>query len=210
MSNLKDLLLHEFSHNIRGGIYSYVQKALAYHSNKIEGSTLTEEHTESLFETGLLYADDTTFKAKDIEEAQGHFMMFNYMLKTLEQPLSIELIKQFHLQLKQGVFEDRANGYAIGDFKKRPNRVGNVTTAKPDEVQNKMEELIANYTMSDKTIDTLLDFHVKFETIHPFQDGNGRVGRLILFRECLKNNIIPIIIKYEFKQKYNVTIICSI
>ena len=187
----------------RSGIYAYTQRALAYNSNKIEGSTLTEEQTASLFDTGMLPVNDDYYRAKDVEEMNGHFLMFNKMIDTLEEPLSIDLIKTFHYELKSGVFEDRANGYAIGDFKKRPNMIGMYETVLPKDVPTKMEELLEWYHSQPlKDLSYMAEFHAKYEVIHPFQDGNGRTGRLILFRECLKSNLIPLVIEDKYRTKY--------
>ena len=187
----------------RSGIYAYTQRALAYNSNKIEGSTLTEEQTASLFDTGMLPVNDDYYRAKDVEEMNGHFLMFNKMIDTLEEPLSIDLIKAFHYELKSGVFEDRANGYAIGDFKKRPNMIGIYETVLPKEVPSKMESLLEWYhSLPQKNLSYLAEFHAKYESIHPFQDGNGRTGRLILFRECLKEDLIPFVIEDQLRPKY--------
>ena len=163
----------------RSGVYAYTQRLLAYNSNKIEGSTLTEEQTASLFDNGTLPKSDDYYRAKDVEEMNGHFLMFNKMLDTLEESLTQDLIKQFHYELKSGVFEDRANGYAIGDYKQRPNMIGMYQTVRPEA-----------------------EFHAKYESIHPFQDGNGRTGRLILFRECLKNGIVPVVIEDACRNEY--------
>lgn len=181
--------------NDRSGIYAYTQRLLAFNSNKIEGSTLTEEQTTSLFDTGTLPRSDDFYRAKDVEEMNGHFLMFNKMLDTLEQPLSQELIKLFHFELKSGVFEDRANGYAIGDYKKRPNIIGMYPTVKPSEVAIEMEKLLNWYLEQNVNLAVLAELHARYENIHPFQDGNGRTGRLILFRECLKHNLIPFVIE---------------
>lgn len=186
----------------RSGVYGYTQRLLAYNSNKIEGSTLTEEQTASLFDTGILPKSDDYYRAKDVEEMNGHFLMFNKMLDTLEQPLTQELIKQFHYELKSGVFEDRANGYAIGDYKKRPNMIGLYQTVKPDCVQEEINKLLLWYQNQNIDILVLAEFHAKYENIHPFQDGNGRTGRLIVFRECLKNRITPLIIEDENRYEY--------
>lgn len=129
----------EWKRRDRSGIYGLTQRLLAYNSNKIEGSTLTEEQTASLFDTGTLPKSDDYYRAKDVEEMNGHFLMFNKMLETIDQPLSQELIKQFHYELKSGVFEDRANGYAIGDYKKRPNIVGMYETVLPSKFRKKWE-----------------------------------------------------------------------
>lgn len=186
----------------RSGVYAYTQRLLAYNSNKIEGSTLTEEQTASLFDQGTLPKSDDYYRAKDVEEMNGHFLMFHKMLDTLDEPLSGELIKQFHYELKSGVFEDRANGYAIGEYKKRPNMIGIYQTVKPDDVEQEMNLLMDWYNHQDVNISTLAEFHARYESIHPFQDGNGRTGRLILFRECLKNEIVPIIIEDANRNEY--------
>lgn len=187
----------------RSGVYGYTQRLLAYNSNKIEGSTLTEEQTASLFDNGTLPKSDDYYRAKDVEEMNGHFLMFNKMLDTLKQPLSQELIKQFHYELKSGVFEDRANGYAIGDYKRRANMIGVYTTTKPDEVGKEIAELL-NWYLCQEVVDlfVLAEFHARYEMIHPFQDGNGRTGRLIIFRECLKNGMIPVVIEDINRNEY--------
>lgn len=187
----------------RSGIYAYTQREMAYNSNKIEGSTLNEEQTASLFDTGMLPISDNYYRAKDVEETNGHFLMFNKMIDTLEEDLSESLIKSFHYELKSGVFEDRANGYAIGDYKKRPNMVGMYETALPKEVPEKMKELLLWYHgLADKTLELQAVFHARYGAIHPFQDGNGRTGRLILFRECLKAGLTPVIIEDMFRMEY--------
>lgn len=186
----------------RSGVYAYTQKLLAYNSNKIEGSTLTEEQTASLFDTGYLPKSNDYYRAKDVEEMNGHFLMFNKMLDTLEQPLNQELIKEFHYELKSGVFEDRANGYAIGDYKKRPNMIGMYQTVSPSEVAERMTELLDWYFTQKVNLEVLAEFHMKYESIHPFQDGNGRTGRLIVFRECLRNGLVPLIIEDRNRNRY--------
>ncbi len=186
----------------RSGVYAYTQRLLAYNSNKIEGSTLTEEQTASLFDNGTLPKADDYYRAKDVEEMNGHFLMFNKMLDTLSEPLSQELIKQFHYELKSGVFEDRANGYAIGDYKKRPNMIGMYQTTRPEDVAQEMYLLVDWYNNQSVNISILAEFHVRYESIHPFQDGNGRTGRLIIFRECLKNGIVPVVIQDANRNMY--------
>lgn len=187
----------------RSGVYAYTQRAMAYNSNKIEGSTLTPEQTASLFDNGTLPQSDDYYRAKDVEEMNGHFLMFNYMLDTLEENLSPELIKHFHYELKSGVFEDRANGYAIGEYKKRPNMVGMYRTTLPGDVENDMNELLEWYRSQDKTMETLAEFHARYESIHPFQDGNGRTGRMILFRESLKSlEAYPFIVLDKNRSQY--------
>lgn len=186
----------------RSGIYAYTQRLLAYNSNKIEGSTLTEEQTASLFDNGTLPKSDDYYRAKDVEEMNGHFLMFNKMLDTFDESLTQELIKQFHYELKSGVFEDRANGYAIGDYKKRPNMIGMYQTVRPENVKTEMEVLIKWYDNQKIDVVVLAEFHARYEGIHPFQDGNGRTGRVILFRECLKNEIMPIVIEDANRNEY--------
>lgn len=186
----------------RSGVYAYTQRLLAYNSNKIEGSTLTEEQTASLFDNGILPKSDDYYRAKDVEEMNGHFLMFNKMLDTLDEPLTQELIKIFHYELKSGVFEDRANGYAIGDYKQRPNMIGMYQTVRPEDVEKEMNVLMEWYFRQKANISVLAEFHARYESIHPFQDGNGRTGRLILFRECLKNGVVPVVIEDANRNEY--------
>lgn len=145
---------------------------------------------------------DDYYRAKDVEEMNGHFLMFNKMLDTLCEPLTQELIKQFHYELKSGVFEDRANGYVIGDYKHRPNMIGIYQTIRPENVEKEMNVLMGWYFRQKVNISVLAEFHTRYESIHPFQDGNGRTGRLILFRECLKNGIVPVVIEDVNRNEY--------
>ena len=186
----------------RSGVYAYTQRLLAYNSNKIEGSTLTEEQTASLFDNGTLPISDDYYRAKDVEEMNGHFLMFNKMLDTLDELLTQELIKQFHYELKSGVFEDRANGYTIGDYKQCPNMIGMYQTVRPENVAREMCLLMDWYGNQEVNISVLAEFYARYESIHPFQDGNGRTGRLILFRECLKNGIVPVVIEDANRNEY--------
>lgn len=205
VEQLKQRILIEFRKQDRSGVYGFTQRSMAYNSNRIEGSTLTEDQTASLFDTGTFYSDnsDDIFRAKDVEEMNGHFKMFNYMLKHIGEPLSAEIIKGMHKNLKEGVFEDLANGYAVGDWKKRKNVVGNVVTALPQEVPDRIRSLLEMYNSKDNiTIKDIAEFHVSFETIHPFQDGNGRVGRMIILKQCLDSNIMPIVIRDSKKAQY--------
>ena len=207
MENYKDWLIERFiierKRFDRSGVYAYTQRVMAYNSNKIEGSALTPEQTASLFDNGTLPQNDSFYRAKDVEEMNGHFLMFNYMLDTINEDLTEELIKRFHYELKSGVFEDRANGYAIGEYKKRPNMVGMYKTVLPDEVATEMASLLEWYCKQEKDLNTMAEFHARYEMIHPFQDGNGRTGRMILFRECLKNEgISPFIILDENREIY--------
>ena len=173
---LVELLLQRFmiesEKNDRSGIYAYTQRKLAYNSNKIEGSTLTEKQTASIFETGTIAADGTIFRTKDIEEMTGHFTMFNHMLKTYEQEISQSLIRSYHYHLKAGVFEDMANGYPIGEYKNRMNIVSDIETSLPGCVEEDMQELLDIYNEKENhSIEDIAEFHAKFEKIHPFQDG---------------------------------------
>ena len=186
----------------RSGVYAFTQRLLAYNSNKIEGSTLTEEQTASLFDNGTLPKSDDYYRAKDVEEMNGHFLMFNKMLDTLDEPLTQELIKKFHYELKSGVFEDRANGYAIGDYKQCPKMSGMYQTVRPEDVEKEMNVLMEWYFRQKANISVLAEFHARYESIHPFQDGNGRTGRLILFRECLKNGVVPVVIEDANRNEY--------
>lgn len=205
MNNDALIWVLKLEHSIkdRSGIYGYTQRTMAYNSNRIEGSTLTEEQTAALFEEGYLPASEEFYKAKDIEEMNGHFLMFNKMISCLGEFLSEEMIKSFHYELKAGVFEDRANGYAIGDYKKRTNTVGGLKVANPSEVAEQMKDLLSWYKMQEKvSLATLAELHAKYELIHPFQDGNGRTGRIILFKECLERDIMPFIIHNENRIQY--------
>lgn len=200
---LKKQLKKEFSVHDRKGVYAYTQKIMAYNSNRIEGSTLTSEQTASLFDTGSLVGDSNEiYRAKDIEEMTGHFKMFNEVIKSLNKPLTIEMIKSFHFQLKAGVFEDYANGYPVGEFKKYKNHVSDIETELPENIPDKIAELIHKYEKSDKTLKDIVVFHAEYEHIHPFQDGNGRTGRAIMLKQCLDANIIPIIIRDDEKLLY--------
>lgn len=192
----------EYQSEVRNGIYGYISRTLAYNSNKIEGSNLTEDQTSTLFDYGWLSSENEAYITKDIEEMQGHFFMFNHMLETINEPLTEDLIKRFHYELKIGVFEDKANGYAIGEYKKRPNIISHFETTLPNEVSKEIKELLLWYQNIPKTLENLTIFHAKYEQIHPFQDGNGRTGRIILFRETLMNNIKPFIIENKYKSQY--------
>ena len=200
--NLLERFKIEHTKRDRSGVYGFTQRLLAYNSNKIEGSTLTEEQTASLFDTGILPKTDDYYRAKDVEEMNGHFLMFNKMLDTLDVALDQQIIKSFHFELKSGVFEDRANGYAIGDYKKRPNMIGIHQTTLPSQVPEAMTELLNWYHAQDVSLKTLAEFHARYEIIHPFQDGTGRTGRIILFRECLRHDISPFIIEDTNRPEY--------
>lgn len=203
VAKLKKQILKEFNLQDRKGVYAYTQKNMAYNSNKIEGSTLTSEQTASLFDTGTLYSsEDTSYRAKDIEEMNGHFKMFNEVLKTLDEPITADMIKSFHFQLKTGVFEDYANGYPVGEFKNKANQVSDIVTELPANIPNRITELISRFSNKEMSLRDIAIFHAEYEHIHPFQDGNGRTGRAIILKQCLEHNIIPVIITNDDKLKY--------
>lgn len=203
VSLLKERFRIEMENNDRSGVYALTQRKMAYNSNRIEGSTLTEKQTASIFETGTIRADGSIFRTKDVEEMTGHFTMFNYMLQTCEEPLNEELIKDYHHRLKAGVFEDIANGYPIGEYKNRKNMVSDITTSMPECVEDDIKDLLEGYNSKELYyLKDMAEFHAKFEKIHPFQNGNGRVGRILLFKECLRSNIMPFIIGDDRKAEY--------
>lgn len=200
---LKDRFRIEAGKMDRGGVYALTQRKMAYNSNRIEGSTLTEKQTASIFETGTIRADGSIFRTKDVEEMTGHFTMFNYMLDTYEETLSERLMKAYHFRLKAGVFEDIANGYPIGAYKNRRNMVSDIATSAPESVDADMKALVEDYNRIEfHQLQHLAEFHAKFEKIHPFQDGNGRVGRMLLFKECLRSSVMPFIIGDDRKAEY--------
>ena len=192
----------DLAHKDRQGIYAYTQKNLSYNSSRIEGNTLTPDETAELFSTGTIDRDGIIYKPKDVEEMSGHFAMFNRCIATLNEPLTAELIKGYHFSLENGVFEFLANGGVPGEFKKRRNIVGGITTVLPEDVPFAIDDLLKWYTKEEKTIETLAKFHAAYETIHPFQDGNGRTGRMIIFREALLNGIDPFIVEDKNKLTY--------
>lgn len=200
---LKERFRIEMEKQDRGGVYALTQRKMAYNSNRIEGSTLTEKQTASIFETGTIRADGSVFRTKDVEEMTGHFTMFNYMLDTCEEILSQRLIKEYHYRLKAGVFEDIANGYPIGEYKNRRNMVSNIMTSTPEKVEEDMKVLLEDYNSKEPhSLKDLAEFHARFEKIHPFQDGNGRTGRMILFKDCLRSCVMPFIIGDDRKAEY--------
>lgn len=200
---LKERFRIEMEKQDRGGVYALTQRKMAYNSNRIEGSTLTEKQTASIFETGTIRADGSVFRTKDVEEMTGHFTMFNYMLDTCGEILSQRLIKEYHYRLKAGVFEDIANGYPIGEYRNRRNMVSDIMTSTPENVEEDMKVLLEDYNSKEPhSLKDLAKFHARFEKIHPFQDGNGRAGRMILFKECLRSCVMPFIIGDDRKAEY--------
>lgn len=200
---LLDILQEEKSSGYSGGIYHKTQIELTYNSNHIEGSSLTHEQTRYIFETNTIGAETGNLNVDDVIETANHFRLVSLIIDNAKSVLNEEFFKQLHLILKNGTSDSRKDLFAVGDYKKLPNEVGGMNTALPEEVSDNMKELLNKYNAKEEiSIEDILDFHVKFEKIHPFQDGNGRVGRLIMFKECLKYNIVPFIIEDDLKMFY--------
>ena len=200
---LLEILQNEKASKYSGGIYHKTQIDLTYNSNHIEGSRLTHDQTRYIFETNTIGVDNETLNVDDVIETANHFRCIDMIIDNAKSVLSEKFIKELHLILKSGTSNSRLEWFAVGDYKKRPNEVGGGPTAMPEDVAGEMKKLLAEYNSKEKkTFENILDFHVKFEKIHPFQDGNGRVGRLIMFKECLKYNIVPFIIEDNLKLYY--------
>lgn len=197
-------LREEQSIKLKGGLYHQTQVRLAYNSNHMEGSRLTEEQTRSIYETQTIGVSNGTEKIDDIIETVNHFRCFDYMLSVADKELSEDVIKHIHMLLKSGTTDSQKEWFAVGDYKKRPNMIGDmVETTHPSKVAAEIRQLLKEYREnSNITFEDIVDFHYKFEKIHPFQDGNGRVGRLLMFKECLKYNIYPFIIEDKSKEYY--------
>lgn len=200
---LLDVLRAEKAAKLHGGIYHRVQIDLTYNSNHIEGSRLTHDQTRFIFETNTIGMSDGAVKVDDVVETANHFKCIDMVIDSAAHILSEAFIKQLHATLKSGTSNSRQDWFAVGDYKKLPNEVGGMDTAQPEEVASQMKKLLSEYNANkEKSFDDLLDFHYRFERIHPFQDGNGRVGRLVLFKECLRNNIVPFIIDEDTRLYY--------
>lgn len=201
--NLLEFLRVEKAGGVKGGIYHKVQIELTYNSNHIEGSRLTHDQTQYIYETNTIGMENGSVNVDDIVETANHFRCIDLAIEQAKQPLSESFIKSLHLTLKSGTSDSRKDWFAVGDYKKLPNEVGGLETAAPEEVAGRMKELFRSYNaVKEKTLEEIIAFHYEFETIHPFQDGNGRVGRLILFKECLRNSIVPFIIDEDLKLFY--------
>ena len=188
---------------LKGNIYHRTQIDLTYNSNHIEGSKLTHDQTRYIFETNTIGITDEAINVDDIVETVNHFRCIDYIIDHAEDKLSESFIKQIHQILKSGTSDSKKDWFVVGDYKRLPNEVGGMDTCPPKEVHQKITALLSEYNaIKRKTLEDILDFHVRFELIHPFQDGNGRVGRLIMFKECLANSIIPFIITDELKLFY--------
>ncbi len=200
---LLDFLKHEKASKLKGRIYHKIQIDLTYNSNHIEGSRLTHEQTRFIYETNTVGIENEVINVDDVIETINHFRCIDMIIDSAQKPLSEKFIKDLHKVLKNDTSDSRKDWFAVGEYKKLPNEVGNRETTSPAKVKEAVRELINEYNSKEViSFDDILDFHVKFERIHPFQDGNGRIGRLIMFKECLKNNIVPFIINDNLKMFY--------
>ena len=200
---LLDILKEQKVSKYSGGIYHKTQINLTYNSNHIEGSRLSHDQTRYIFETNTIGLENEVLNVDDILETANHFRCIDMIIDHAKDVLSEKFIKELHFVLKNGTSDSRKEWFVVGDYKKIPNEVGGMNTTLPEEVAQRMKELLKEYNdKKEKSFEDILDFHVRFERIHPFQDGNGRVGRLILFKECLKYNIVPFIIDDHLKMFY--------
>lgn len=200
---LLDILREEKTDKYQGGIYHKTQIDLTYNSNHMEGSCLTHDQTRYIFETNTIGVENEVLNVDDVIETANHFRCIDMIIDDACMVLTEKLLKLLHLTLKNGTSDSRKDWFAVGDYKKMPNEVGGMETTLPEQVSGKVKKLLAEYNAKEeKSLEDILDFHVKFERIHPFQDGNGRVGRLIMFKECLKYNIVPFIIEDDLKMFY--------
>ena len=200
---LLDVLREEKSARLSGGIYHKVQIDLTYNSNHIEGSKLTHDETRYIFETNTIGLSKKAVNVDDIIETSNHFRCIDYMIDNAHLALSEKYIKELNFLLKSATSDSRLDWFKVGEYKKLANEVGGIDTTAPQAVAKEMKALLDSYnSKKEKSLEDILSFHVAFERIHPFQDGNGRVGRLIMFGECLKHNIVPFIIDEEHKLFY--------
>lgn len=202
--NVLDILREQKEMKLKGNLYHRTQVSFAYNTNHIEGSTLTEDQTRYIYETNTLLTEkESITNLDDIIETANHFKLVDYMLDVADKELTEEMIKEFHKILKEGTSDSRKDWFNVGEYKKLANEAGNMKTSLPKNVQKDMVKLMQWYNSLEKiTIENIIEFHYRFECIHPFQDGNGRVGRIIVFKECLKNNIVPFIILDKDKLFY--------
>lgn len=202
-SSLLDILQEEKNAHISGGIYHKIQIELTYNSNHIEGSRLTHDQTRFIYETNTIGMTDEAVNVDDVIETANHFRCIDKIIDCANLQISEKLIKELHFILKTGTADNRKDWFAVGDYKKFPNEVGNMETTLPENVHSEIKALLERYNkIETKTLEDIIAFHVDFERIHPFQDGNGRVGRLLLFKECLKYDIVPFIIDENLKYFY--------
>ena len=206
-SNSKKTLLYilklEKESKLKGGIYHKVQIELTYNSNHIEGSCLTHDQTRYIYETNTIGLTNEVINVDDIVETANHFRCIDLIIDKANLNITENLIKQLHFILKNGTTDSRKNWFVVGDYKKLPNEVGGRVTTSPEKVEDEVKSLIEWYNnIKNKTLKDIIEFHYRFECIHPCQDGNGRVGRLLMFKECLKYNIVPFIIDDKLKTFY--------
>lgn len=202
-NELLDILRNEKARKYSGGIYHKTQIDLTYNSNHMEGSRLTHDQTRYIFETNTVGVEKEVLNVDDVIETANHFRCIDMIIDHAQEPLTERFIKDLHRMLKNGTSDSRMEWFNVGEYKKVPNEVGGMDTALPEEVADRMKELISEYNDKRmKSLEEILNFHVRFERIHPFQDENGRVGRLIMFKECLKYNIVPFIIEEDLKLYY--------
>ncbi len=203
ISPLLSILKEQKAGKVKGGIYHRIQIDLTYNSNHIEGSRLTHDQTRYIFETNTIGITDNAVNIDDIIETTNHFRAIDYIIDKTDGKLTEAYIKHLHYLLKSGTSDERKVWFRVGDYKKLPNEVGGCDTAEPENVHHEMEALLKEYNADrHPSLENIIDFHQRFEAIHPFQDGNGRVGRLIMFRECLRNGYVPFIITDELKMFY--------
>lgn len=207
VNRIKYELILQKKSKFKGNIYHFSQVNFSYNSNKIEGSKLTSEQTEAIFNTSsFIPKSDDLIKLDDLIETKNHFKLFDYMIDNIDEDLSIDMILEMHSILKRGTSDEDDPRYNVGGFKVVPNMIGvieTIDTVHPDNIRIELTELLNKYnSIKDITLEDIVDFHVRFEIIHPFADGNGRVGRIIMFKECLKHNIMPFIILDDDKAFY--------
>lgn len=207
VQELKEELIKQKNSKFKGNIYHYSQVNFAYNSNRIEGSRLTSDQTEAIFDTSSFISKaDELIKLDDVIESKNHFKLFDYMLDNVNQVLTKEMIIEMNKILKKNTSDEDDPRYNVGGFKIVPNMIGvinTVDTTKPEKVEEELNKLLDLYNSKNTiTLEDIIDFHFKFERIHPFGDGNGRVGRIIMFKECLKNNIVPFIVLDDDKSYY--------
>ena len=203
VSPLLERLRQEWEARMKGGIYHRTQIDLTYNSNHIEGSRLSEEQTRRIFETNTLGVVDDTLRIDDILETVNHFRCIDYVIEHATEKLTEAHVKQLHAMLKNSTSDSRKQWFSVGDYKRLPNEVGGEETIQPEKVKESMRLLLSSYNgLKQVCFDDVLDFHVKFERIHPFQDGNGRVGRLLMFWQCLQSDIVPFIITEDLRFYY--------
>ena len=200
---LLEVLRHEKRARLSGGIYHRTQIDLTYNSNHIEGSRLTHDQTRYIFETNTVGIGDGSVRVDDIIETTNHFRCIDLIIDRAEERLTENFIKQLHGMLKRGTSDSYKEWFVVGDYKRLPNEVGGTQTTAPEDVHSEIRALLMEYNAKKhKTFEDIIDFHQRFEAIHPFQDGNGRVGRLVMFKECLANGHVPFIITDELKMFY--------